>query len=49
MRKVLVLLALALAMYVGYRLGIRHVIYHAEIWTDEYSYLSIDGEVYEYE
>ena len=52
MKRLLLGLALALALYVGYRLGIAHVIYNADIFCVDYdneaAYLEIDGEVHEY-
>ena len=56
MRKLIILLALAVTMYVGYRLGIRHAILSADIWTvgnesnlGWEAYLELDGQVYVYD
>ena len=52
MKKLLFGLALAIALYIGYRLGINHVIYNADIFCVDYDnesvYLEIDGQVHEY-
>ena len=52
MKRLVLALALALALYVGYRLGVAHVIYNADIFCVDYdgeaAYMEIDGEVHEY-